>query len=454
MCPKQAKPDEVKLNFTIQDNITLLEAALKHSISWSMRSRRSADDAKREAMSGAGQSGVEIMHCKLADESHVRSFISRFLIELNRLMDLQWNQGRSCTLADSSANAPIDESPNDPDSLDTEEDSLSSYFEDWLRCRQKLKQVPSIKISGKYCGVYNIGAQTDEDDELYENFRQNSNARHTHKARHIGDNLSGESHHAVMASNDDDVDDGYRSLSRSSVKTSLVQQLSELKHNLRDLLSEFVEELKPQLSISRLDAFVKQRDRVINIIDKLIDDNLQIAKSDKTTQLEIRQLDQSHSGDCDSSFSSTLSSISMSKENRTSLVATGVTLAKSENNLSALSGYEEQEQVIDYSCRRASADCHKPRKGAKDVTGSIAVDVNLYGTRGMPIDYGAMMRDYESRESLAVPKATTQVSVIGSQSEVSRQVITKLPPTAKHISSSSSTSEQSSTSHTSSSSFL
>lgn len=436
--------EAAKLNFTIQDNIGLLEAALKHSIEWSMQSRR-PENGKRKGKSEPSESGVEIMNCRLADESHVRSFISRFLIELNRLMGMQWSQKQRVVSGESNVCDPVDESLSDRDSLDTEEDSSNNYFEGLFRYRQKLKQVPSIKINGKYCGVYNIGGQTDDDDELYENLRHcKLNDRYIDRC----------AYQLTTRTGDDDIDDGYRSLSRSSARISMLQQLRELKSNLIDLLREFEDKLKSQLSRNRLDAYNHQRDYLISMIDKLIDDNIQIVKPETVTRVEVGQVDQSSNHDYSSSFSSTVSSLCTSKESKAGLVVAGVTSAKSENNISTMSGYEEQEHVIDYSKRRASADSDRDKTNQK--TGSVAVDVNLYGTRGMPIDFGAMMRDYERKESAAATQSTsaTQMSINGSQSEVTRQVITQLPPTVKHISSSSSTSEQSSSSNTSSSSFL
>lgn len=394
----------------------LLEAALKHSIHWSMRNRRHQIKVVNN-MPNECLDGVEKINSKIRDESHIRAFITHFKIELNHLMGLKWiRRQRGIHSGD-------EESFSDRDSLDDTEDD-STQIDSSFESRPNEAFLPTIKINGKYCGVYNISGQTDDDDVSDTQLRRSYSR---------DNNCATEGH---------DDDDGYRSLSRNSASTLIIQQLNEIKLGLVDLLHEIDQSVEPRLNDEDREAYKRRRDALMLKLDQLIDSQRgSSVQSDSKAGLGP----------------TTSSSISNNKDNKMNgngkrhLKAFGKTLSKnnSESNLNS-DDYEEQEQVINYDFKRRASDssgmaAKLERKDSRSLLIGSARSTNkvdvCMNPRKQAIDFGAMMREYENKQKQA--KDTTEVINISSTNRI-----------VQHVPSSSSTSTYSTSSHTSSSSFL
>lgn len=379
----------------------LLESALKNSIDWSMDSRR----ARHKASSSA----VQLMNTRLRDESHIRAFISHFKIELNKLIGL-----KSCNLNSQSRDnivggAGDDDDENEDDEDDDEEDSLSERdsidTEDneeailpvvrvqfgRMMSRSTRPNIPGIKFNGKDCGLYNINEQTDDDEEL-ERYSKKLLQRRV---------VGGERSAQVL----DDIDDGYRSLSRGSFRSNLLQQLNDIKSRLIDLVDEINQIVQSRLDRQELEAYERRRDALIAKLDSLIDSSVQRVPASGTPP-SIVPLDCAAIEATEIAGQQSLSPASSYSNNRSANMSSG-----SSSDTNPLSdGYEEQVHVINYNYKHRQRSSNYVNRstikcpiGQPLVSNSSATRVNVATTsniypidRGQPIDFGAMMRDYEA----------------------------------------------------------
>lgn len=434
----------------------LLEVALKRSIDWSMRNRRPS------AVPSVPEDDLEtiaIMNAKLSDESHMRAFITHFKIELNDLMG-----SKSCKLDQTSDE--ILSFSDDRDSIDTEnaEPTINSGF---VAEHSMSKKVPIIKIDGKHSGQYDLNGLSD-DDERSQTAGRFARANHCSEKRTVKSSRRRSSARGFgakrvdcydvieRASHEDDTDGGYGSLNRDGFRSDLVQQLNDIKSRLLDMIHEIDEGIHSCLTEDELEAFKRRRDALIAKLDTLIDSNTQkvgdIPKILVSAEAEVA----STSASGPSSIESTASDSPENEPTEGQLLIRN----KSEINLHS-DGYEEQVQVIDYNFRRRASDNSALRSKYSSsmgnqplVTNSSMTRINFsagFDTR-QPIDFGAMMRDYENSQSLKTKVQSNEPGgCLASSSSKPAQPINQ---NTQHVPSSSCTSTYSTSSHTSSSSFL
>lgn len=319
----------------------LLEAALRHSIDWSMRHRRTMQSTTRPnnliPSNDELKDGIELMNLRIREESYIRAFITHFKIELNHLMGLKWARHSQ---RDNSGED--EDSISERDSLDTEDELwpiVQVHFGTTLKGNRMLRSAkPSIKINGKYSGVYSLNGQTDDDEESM-----------------IEDNVILSRNRATKLTTEDDcVDDGYRSLSRGSIsRISLLQQLNDIKSRVIDLVQEIDSSVgsSPHFNEDDLEAYRRRRDALVSKLDALIE-------SQKMPNSLFNDVLSGMNETSSPSASSSSPSIANGMYQRNLKLSTkkAIIKNKSESNLHQ-DGYEEQVQIIDYNRRRAS-DCN------------------------------------------------------------------------------------------------
>jgi len=414
----------------------LLEVALKHSIDWSLQNRLMIDQTD-----GPGSSSVQDelarVNSKIRDESHVRAFVSHFKIQLNNLMGSKLDGAKKGPLE----SLEVDEfSSSDHEDFYTDNDDSSpaagQYTLDSSPRNGHTDQLPVIRINGKRCSLYDIGKQ---DDDYAEYVNQT-----------IVEELKRESRgHKRCAETDltnEDTDDGYRSLSRGSFRSNLVQQLNEIKSRLLDLVHEIDLSVRSRLAEEEVEAYKRRWDALISRLDALVDSCAQRSHNSSSTDPETVV---SESIDQETGY------LLVNSSRRQSECRQPISKNNSESNLH-LGRYEEQVQVIDYDFRRRSSDNSGLKRVCADKSlvsavsfAKLGADADLVGTFPLGkqlIDFGAMMRDYEigkdKREKAAPRRAGSKAKVQPSSKN------------GQHVQSSSSTSSHSASSHASSSSFL
>lgn len=396
----------------------LLEAALKHSIGWSMRMRRKINQQLQVRPAAPASETVELANLKIRDESHVRAFVTHFKIQLNHLM------GAKCQ----------GESTDQEGSL-SELDSSVCFEDSGEQLRGSPKSAeqapgkPRIRINGKYSGVYDLNGQSDEDDD--DQVDQHAGQFKTCKP---------------SKQTNEEVDDGYRSLSRNgSSRTSLMQQLNDIKSRIVDLVCELDSNpVVGQLNEDDLNAYRRRRDALVAKLDALIESQRPMTPANQA--LHSSSSSSASSMSTSSSSSSSASASRASKGRRQSVIKNH----NYESNIYS-NGYEEQVQVIDYNNKRHRSNPltiledqtkqQVTRATEPLIVNSSMTRVNVsksplsLAPNKQPIDFGAMMRNYDEKQE-------------------HRQQSTTKKDNTNHTPSSSSTSTHSFSSQASTSSFI
>lgn len=238
----------------------------------------------------------------------------------------------------------VDDSASERDSIDTEtEDAIGPQ----LLCVQYAsssgvrggRSNSVIRIDGEDCGVYNIS------DESLE-------------PRSEGDCNSSATRPEIET---DDVDDGYRSLSRDSFRCGLMQQLADIRLRLIDLIDEIEHGVESRgLKQEEMQSYKRRRDALIKKIDFLI------------SKLVKRPVGHHHCGDSiDNSSSSAAddqpaSSYDKLHANTRADSETKVTCSGNKSDTS--DGYEEQVHVINYNFSSQVGDIHHDSTSTEDVS--------------------------------------------------------------------------------------
>lgn len=414
----------------------MLELALKHSIDWSIKNRNNkVDSAMTKRLSISQDKMPSSVNDNVEIESHIRAFITHFKIELNNLMDSRWIEKQHQL----NYNCDIN-SLSDRDSIDTDSDELpiiNVQYGPSSLSNDADEILPLIKINGKHFGLYNISDDqtlvNDDDIGRQQQLRQTSKG-----SRRATRQLDKKQHQSVDSDEYDDYDDGYRSLSRNSFKSNMIQQLNDIKSRLIDLVHEIDESVKLRLNKDDMEAYQRRRNALVSKLDSLIDSDLQncagrtnLDKKENLNQqlpVQISPVDLTQhrlTSSPSATATTTASSSSASSADYNSLA--GKSVIKSSSNIRLhLGDYEEQVQVIDYNFRRRASDnfgmkrqklvdkqdklipsmMHNSKSMAKIETPSgiqrpISLNANdLYANKqNGPIDFGAMMRNYEITKS-------------------------------------------------------
>lgn len=398
----------------------LLEIALKHSITWSIETRRNNDRSGYGSLNQMSSlDALELANAQTQDESHIRAFLSHFKIELNNLMDLnQINPGR--------------QSPSDSDSVNSDNPSTS---------KSEGNYVPVIMINGRHSGLYEIHRGRSDGST-----QPSSGNGRTRRSRSIGavviDETSG------REEENSDVDDGYRSLSRGSFRSSLMQKLNDIRARLMDLVDEIDQNIESRLTCDQVEAYRKRKTALVGKLDSLIDSCLD--KLHKSTSNLMENLLESDLTSDSATENKTYTSCDSLIPSRGSPIQDSlVTLVKNKSEVNLCSdGYEDQIMVIDFDRRRSSDTGNHRSKQNMNERANINVPNFLVSSRE-PIDFGAMMKDYESKGSKAMDTSNCNQQVSSGTSEQKG-----LNRTQHHANSSSATSSFSNSSHASSSSYL
>lgn len=434
----------------------LLEVALKRSIDWSMRNRR---PSVAPSVPENDMETIAMMNAKLSDESHMRAFITHFKIELNDLIG-----SKSCKLDQTSDE--ILSFSDDRDSIDTENADPTINPGSAVE-RSISKKVPIIKIDGKHSGQYDLNGLSDDDERSQTggrfaraNYcsekRTVRSSRRRSSARCIGAKRIDRYGSIERANHEEDTDGGYGSLNRENFRSDLVQQLNDIKSRLLDMIHEVDHGIHSCLTEDELEAFKRRRDALIAKLDALIDSNTQKVGGVPKILVSAEAGVASSSASGPSSIESTDSNSPENGPNEGQLLIRN----RSEINLHS-DGYEEQVQVIDYNFRRRASDNSALKsKYSSSMTNQPLVNnssmtrINFsagFDTR-QPIDFGAMMRDYENSQSSKTNVQTNKQE--GCLASAASKPAQPNNHTTQHVPSSSSTSTYSTSSHTSSSSFL
>lgn len=348
-------------------DLDLLEKALRRSVDWSVARKRNLPHEN-----GNYEDSVED---KMESENYCRAFISHFKIELNKLMDAALDSDNHAT-------------------------------------KQNSAGEPLIRINGPDCAMYEINASSN---------------------KQAGRSAS---------------DEGYRSLSRNSLPTAtsnktceksanrrdpntilldefvtLVSELRELKTRLLDLVEEFkfmVENGKDSAGTTsynrRWRALVEMLDSMIDNAQVRVESHMRIISRKTTTTVSTQ----------------VKTNIGQHQESSDSMAS-----LRSDSSSSSLS-YEEQMQVFDYQSRGSSKSRFQisstadttattttstaeqtpnktsPTNEVSVSASKIPVLVRSTGAsslaqkqstqqvpmvmRTMPIDFGAMMNNYEANK--------------------------------------------------------
>lgn len=470
----QNKDHSKHLNCSIQDNMELLELALKQSIEWSVKNKQ--NNIARHLKEAA----TSTIHTKPQEDSHVRAFVSQFKIELNHLIGLKMGSFFEHL---NNERTPEESSTTDQESFNSDEDIpfITVQYRN-NRNLVKLERVPRIEIDGEYCGLYNINENVDDVDDVESYSRaveeQVSIQRENYRNREARVVSKKASKFSTCQQVEEDFDGGYGSLNRGSFKASpdLIQQLHDLRSRLIDLVQELDESVEERLSLDQLESYRRRRDALMSKIDSLIDcyDNDQDMESSPV----LIGLTDSESNE-DNNFGTITNKQSQIDYNLRSKQPRQI-VSKKRNKRKGLMNtsindheYEEQVHIIDYNRSSTSNSTSFGSKTETEQEIQTGSDLNrvddlflseqanqsddFIPTKFRPIDFGAMMRNYESnRETRSIeaePKNPQQVS--------SDRSLTK-PDTSKNTPSSSTTSNSShissnsnsSSSSSSSSSFL
>lgn len=343
----------------------LLETALKHSFAWSLDKQRAAtskpqsDKITKAIMSDVADC-IEFVNMKSQNESQVRAFVTRFKIELNQLMGLKCSEPSVRKNAD--------------DSMSNEREFASPKGRANRRTQASRKFVePTIKLSGKYSGVYNLsGQQSDDDDdgEVDDDDDEDYDSITTEEAysRHM-QLVYGVPKDSLVNARDqtDQVDDGYRSLSRDSVTSKkdsrpdttgrvveLLKQLNDIKSRVIDLVQELDQTVGPKLSEEDLEAYRRRCDALVSKLDALIESQKPVvSSSDSSNKMHDKNL----ARDCQ-------------------IRAHRLTTTTSGDSSSASDYYEEQVQVIDYDFNRRASDLSEIKRHNRLTTDSHTLDLS------------------------------------------------------------------------------
>lgn len=449
----------------------LLEAALRQSILWSVQ-RLAAKQNERDEPNAAY---VEQNH-----ETRTRAMITQFKIELNKLIGLKWLNGQQTSLGASEDEDDSDADDDDDNDDEEEEDEDEEHvlpptpYGRHRHCRRlaagSRSPKPTIRFKGKYSGVYNISGQTDEDDEDDESWKPSSQKEQRRKKATKQVCRLKEPDSSQETNAEDCPDEGYRSLSRgsASTKASLVQQLNDIKSRIVDLVQEINQNLSKLLNQEDLEACRRRCDALVAKIDLLIGGQEECQASLATTSIATT-ISSSSANSSTSNLSSTSSAASspqtlssdsmqrkLSKLSRKTCVITSTLDAERSNSV-----YEEQVQTIDYGPHNDKKDkrTRKPNGKLPEQTNHALVNdsqktrVDLstssvcFNPREEPIDFGAMMRNFESKYQTEAQKLSTDNNC-PLDNQNFKQFAHRQP--VQHVQSSSSTSTQSSNSNKSS----
>lgn len=386
--------------------MSLLEAALKESLEWSIQTRSNPETDRKSI-----NKRVDLNEKRLKDESHVRAFISHFKIKLNNLM------GGDSIVAKATEATSDDEESLESDCCSGGSSTINDDDDDDdYRIRSSLngnrESVPSIKINGKYFGLYRLN-------------QSRCNKQQVTKS----------------ALNDDLCDDGYRSLSRTSHQADLQHQLQDIKSRLNDLVHELDFVARTHLQQEDVDAYIRRRDALIAKVDSLIESSNR-SEEEETGRYEC----QYHSA------SSSLIRKSITKSRR----------GESNLNYSSSDGYEEQVHVIDYNLNRhrRSSDLNTSRSSndSQDLPSTsnmICVTVGNshfgYTDKQQPIGFSPKKERsvVEQQQQVGYMRTSNELPIGATTGGVS--TTTQINRMTQHIATNSSAS---SCSHSSTSSFL
>lgn len=442
--------DNKRINYSIQDNMELLELALKHSINWSMENRQNIIcNPERDR----NLSETESIIADINDESHIRAFMTQFKIELNHLMGLKLQQfvkklNENC----------LDDSFTDQESFGSVEDIPFTT----VQCRNvsHSNKVPRVGIDSEHCDLYNINENTDVDDvESYSRAvaEQVLIQRKSHRNRERYRARRGTTKLDTCPAVEEDLDGGYGSLSRGSFKSSpdLAQQLHDLRSRLIDLVHEIDESVEKRLSNEQLESYIRRRDALMTKIDSLIDCYTQDDNESSPVLIGLTDSESNEDNlDLTRQLHDSLSSQYLRNKSRRRV---SEKRNRDESNYSSRNDYEEQVHIIDYDYNRLPGCNTDPEVKSEYETrsGTCTNGTNLLliehsnqnqddfiPTKCRPIDFGAMMRNYEcNKETETLIKLETQQVPHDQSTETvaSRHVpSTSSTSTSSHISSSSS----------------
>lgn len=262
-------------SFAIQDNMEMLELALKQSIDWSVKRGDSRKGVAAAAVDCANRrlshDSLDIMKLRLRNESHARAFISQFKIELNNLMGMKCSLLNESCLSSSTddTNDEIDDGETDADETTPSEDP-GDQDEASLGQTTKMRRSSSVQSSTllrRTAGLYDIRehqTDTDENDDTGLHGDDSSSQR-TAKTGNSSSNVT---------TCEEDTDFGYGSLNRAEnnmAHNGVIQELNEIKSRLIDLVEEIDMQAKAHLSQDELDCYRRRRDALVCKLDSLVE---------------------------------------------------------------------------------------------------------------------------------------------------------------------------------------
>lgn len=396
----------------------LLELALKHSIDWSMKARQSLNIGPRSRY---------LDEVDIADESHVRAFVTHFKIELNKLMGLKRQHSPR-------QSNPEKGSLTEQDSFNSDEDESLPFVT--VQCANgnlltssTSTRMPRIETNGKYCGLYNINEQTIDD----ENYFQVEVEQIDKQRKHSKGKGRSTRRHAKFENSEDDF--GYGSLSRESFKShpDLIQQLHELRSRLIDLAQEIDESVERRLNEEELESYRRRRDALMSKIDSLIECydlqfyesspvliGLTDSESNEDNPEPSQQLYQNLAG-----YSSRVGNTFSIKENKS-------------KPCSCPHEYEEQVHVIDYNYTRRLSDFADPSSVLQ-----VQTDIELRKLRREELNSSDDFIPFRDEPMMSKQESSKEEGQIGSESSKTTIAIESV---TQHVPSSSSTSNSSSSS--------
>lgn len=378
----------------------MLEEAVRNSVIWSMRSKSGRNSTNHE--------DSDINETRERDESQIRAFLTRFKIELNSLMDsnLSYSNNNSSKL---------------------EMDTLCLSKSETGCFSDPSNSVPVIMINGRHSGLYEI--HRERSDGM---LRGRLNCHKPRRSKSIGAVVINETSTRLNGDSSDN-DDGYRSLSRGSFRSNLMQKLSDIKTRLLDLIDEIDQSIETQLTTDQADAYRRRKVALVAKLDSLIESCLDTLHGSASNLIENLLEDDLVSEMADNSEQRTNNtSYDTSSQDSSTNPLGPIVRNSSEVNLYS-DGYEDQIQVIDYNFKRRSSDNSALSRGrnqskslAKSTTANVkvapkSIDIsNLLPSARKPIDFGAMMRDYENKKNDAMMSVKDERRLTSRESKVAQ----------------------------------
>lgn len=265
--------------------------------------------------------------------------------------------------------------------------------------------MPVIMINGRHSGLYEIHRERPDGP-----LRTRLIGSKPRRSKSIGAVVIDESFTRID-DNASDNDDGYRSLSRSSFRSSLMQKISDIRTRLLDLIDEIDQSIETQLTPEQAEAYRKRKNALVAKLDSLIDSCLEKLHRSSSNLMD-NTIDDDFTSDVANESGHKTDNTSYDSSSQDSSTQLG-TIVKNSSEINLYSdGYEDQIQIIDYNFKRRSSDNSALRKSARLVNLSFDYDArysktqnkpieltNILPSTRQPIDFGAMMRDYENKKT-------------------------------------------------------